>query len=274
MKDRRVRVFLAHSSKDKAIVREIFYLLTADGFEPWLDEQSLVPGQDWALEIKKAVQKSDVVVVFMSKNSVERQGYVNKEIGYALDIAERNPEGAIFIIPIQLDECAVPERLSHIHYMRLPFSDSDFSFGATYLRLQIALMSRSYDLDLLSDTEFKKAGFPLGVKSVVDWSPRYRIGGRYLVRGQNPNGSKYYGTASIVGSEDALKMTTHVGAHAIELMGQLADTEESRLLVFKGKGYTVSYSDSGQGILTGKWGEGGIEDLIPASPFADTPEGT
>lgn len=275
MNNRRLRVFLAHSSRDKAPVREIFNLLVVDGFEPWLDEQSLVPGQDWQLEIKKAVPKSDVVAVFLSKSSVEGQGYINKEIAYALDIAERNPEGTIFIVPIQLEECIIPERLKHLHRMSLPFSESDFSVGTMYMRLQIALVSRSHDLGLIEDDEYRNAGFGIvSAKAAPDWVPRWEIGGRYLVRGQNPNGSKYYGTASIVGSENSLKMTTFVGAHAFSYNGQVTETRDSRVLLFEGKGYTVEYSDSGSGIFIGKWGASGVEELVPASPFADTPEDT
>ena len=34
-----------------------------------------------------------------------------KEIKDVLDLADRQPEGAIFIIPLKLDECDVPDRL-------------------------------------------------------------------------------------------------------------------------------------------------------------------
>ena len=53
---RLLRVFLCHSSADKAIVREIYLKLQSEGWiAPWLDEEKILPGQDWNLEIKKAV---------------------------------------------------------------------------------------------------------------------------------------------------------------------------------------------------------------------------
>lgn len=49
----KLRVFLCHSSGDKPQVREIYKHLTAEGVEAWLDEENLLPGQDWELEISR-----------------------------------------------------------------------------------------------------------------------------------------------------------------------------------------------------------------------------
>ncbi len=40
--DRKLRVFLCHSSQDKPIVRELYQRLNAEGWiDPWLDEENL-----------------------------------------------------------------------------------------------------------------------------------------------------------------------------------------------------------------------------------------
>jgi formylglycine-generating enzyme required for sulfatase activity len=111
-KPRPLRVFLCHSSADKPAVRELYQRLKADDFEPWLDEEDLLPGQDWQREIPKAVRESDVVIVCLSRGSVNRAGYIQKEIKFALDVADEQPEGAIFIIPVKLEDCKVPDRLN------------------------------------------------------------------------------------------------------------------------------------------------------------------
>src|SRR5580658_10031947 len=106
-----LKIFLCHSSGDKAAVRELWARLRADGFQPWLDEEDLLPGQHWANEIPKAVRNCDVVIVCLSRASVTKVGFVQKEIKLALDVAEMQPEGSIFLIPLKLEECDVPERL-------------------------------------------------------------------------------------------------------------------------------------------------------------------
>ena len=113
------RVFLCHSKGDKALVRGYYQRLCADGVNPWLDEEDLLPGQVWELEIRKAVRSSAAVVVFISGSSTSSSGFVHKEIKFALDVADAQPEGSIFVIPVRLENCDVAERLQHIHYVDL-----------------------------------------------------------------------------------------------------------------------------------------------------------
>ena len=138
---RRLRVFLCHASGDKPAVRDLYHRLKKDGFQPWLDEEDLLPGQDWRLEIPKAVQNSDVVLVCLSAGAINKDGYVQKEIKFALDRADEKPPGTIFIIPARLEECAVPERLSSWHWVNL------FQ-GNGYERLLPALRLKGQSLGL------------------------------------------------------------------------------------------------------------------------------
>ena len=116
---RPLKVFLCHASGDKPPVRDLYKRLTAEGVDAWLDKEKLLPGQDWRLEIPRAVQEADVVVVCLSNKSVTKEGYVQKEIKFALDSAEEKPEGAIFLIPARLEDCVVPERLSRWQWVDL-----------------------------------------------------------------------------------------------------------------------------------------------------------
>ncbi len=112
LNSKNLKVFLCHGSEDKPIIRKIYNRLKNEGIVPWLDEEDILAGQDWNSEIRKAVRSSDVILVCLSKKSINKSGYVQKEIKFALDIAEEKPEGSIFIIPIKLDDCETPERLS------------------------------------------------------------------------------------------------------------------------------------------------------------------
>jgi hypothetical protein len=107
---RLLRVFLCHASDDKGAVRSLHERLSQDGFAPWLDEEDLLPGQKWRDEIPKAVGRSDVVVVCLSRHT-GKEGYLQREIKVALEVADEKPEGVIFIIPLKLEECQVPNRL-------------------------------------------------------------------------------------------------------------------------------------------------------------------
>lgn len=137
-----LKVFLCHSSKDKPAVRNLYQQLRDDGFDPWLDEEALLPGQDWDQEIRKAVRTSDVVVVCLSRTSVTKAGYVQKEIRFALDVADTQPENTIFIIPLKFEECDVPERLLRWQWVNL-FQERG------YERLKQSLQVRANDLEII-----------------------------------------------------------------------------------------------------------------------------
>jgi hypothetical protein len=129
------RIFLCHSAADKQAVRGLHARLIADGFHPWLDEEDLIPGQDWDREITQAVRSSEIVIVCLSKSSIGKAGYVQREIKQALDVADEQPEGRIFIIPVRLEECDVPQRLARWQWVNL--------FDANgYSRLLRALQTR------------------------------------------------------------------------------------------------------------------------------------
>lgn len=110
--NRQLRVFLCHASQDKPAVRELYRKLTAEPWiDPWLDEEKLLPGHDWNLEIEKAVESSDAVIICVSSTSIAKEGYVQKELRKVLDIALEKLEGAIFVLPVRLDDCPLPRQL-------------------------------------------------------------------------------------------------------------------------------------------------------------------
>jgi len=111
-----LRVFLCHASQDKPAVRELYQRLISESWiAPWLDEENLFPGQDFDLEIYKAARDADVIIICLSKVSVVKEGYVNKEIRRALDAADEKPEGAIYILG-----CAIVYALKVFFHFFIP----------------------------------------------------------------------------------------------------------------------------------------------------------
>src|SRR6266498_913864 len=122
---RPLKVFLCHASGDKPVVRELYKRLTAEGVDAWLDQEKLLPGQDWRVEIPRAVREADVVVICLSNKSITKEGYVQREIKFALDSAQEKPEGTIFLIPARLEDCTVPEGLNRWQWVDL-FDENGF----------------------------------------------------------------------------------------------------------------------------------------------------
>jgi hypothetical protein len=136
--ERKLRVFICHASQDKPVVRELYQrLLAEDWIDPWLDEEKLLPGHDWDMEIEKAVEAADVVIVCLSDRSVTKEGYVQRELRFVLDIALQKPEGTIFIIPLKLEDCESPRRLRTWQYVEyFPPDKRDSSFRRVKVSMQ------------------------------------------------------------------------------------------------------------------------------------------
>jgi hypothetical protein len=119
----KLKVFVCHASENKSTAKELVDRLKSDEFDPWLDSEQILPGMGWDLEIQKAMLASDVVIVCFSKVSVEKEGYVQKEIKFAAEIQKEKPEGTIFLIPVQLEECELPHSLRNVQWGKYFESD-------------------------------------------------------------------------------------------------------------------------------------------------------
>jgi hypothetical protein len=118
-------IFISYANPDRSRVTPYFEDLENRGFNVWIDYKRLVAGQNWDFEIRKALDAAAVVVVFFSNNSVDRRGYVQREIKLALDQAEEKLAGDIYIIPVLLDQAAqIPDQVKSIQCVKAWEDDS------------------------------------------------------------------------------------------------------------------------------------------------------
>ena len=114
------RVFIAYVEEDLAFARRLYRAFEEGGFRPWLDKKKLMPGQNWPRAIETAIQTSDFFVPCFSRRATTKRGSFHSELRYALFCAAKVPLDEIFLIPLRLDDCIVPSRISkQIQYLDL-----------------------------------------------------------------------------------------------------------------------------------------------------------
>lgn len=91
------------------------------------------------------------MIVFLSKEAVASEGFFQKELKLALDTAAEKPEGTIFIIPIRIDHCEVPEMLAKYQYVDY-FGDDEQKIWV-YNSLIASLRNRAENLNILLNPE-------------------------------------------------------------------------------------------------------------------------
>lgn len=119
-------VFLCYAREDFERVHALYLLLRGLGLRPWLDKYDITGGELWQQAIEKAVRKADFFIASFSNASVRKTGFVQREYRLALDALAERPAASIFVIPVRLDECELPDlsyagmRLSDLQWVDLP----------------------------------------------------------------------------------------------------------------------------------------------------------
>jgi len=129
-----IKVFISYASDDRQTARKLYEDLKKAGVKPWMDVEDLLPGQNWERTITQAIKESRFVIALLSSNSVLKRGFVQKELKNALDILDHYPDGDIFLIPVRIDNCEIPEMIKRVHFTDL-FPSYEIGFKKILLSL-------------------------------------------------------------------------------------------------------------------------------------------
>jgi hypothetical protein len=111
------KVFISYAREDREIARRLYDDLQRAGLELWMDEEDLLPGQNWKREIPNAIRTSSRVLILLSSRSLTKSGYVQKEIQLVLDTLDAFPSGQIYLIPVRIDDCRPHDsKLMDLHW--------------------------------------------------------------------------------------------------------------------------------------------------------------
>lgn len=112
-------IFICYAIEDAKRIETIYSRLIEAGHQPWIDRNNILPGQHWETAIKKAIKGSDFVLVCLSATSINKRGFIRREIKQALEQAEKMLWDDVYLIPIRLDNCEIPTDLEHLQWVDL-----------------------------------------------------------------------------------------------------------------------------------------------------------
>ena len=78
-----MKVFISHADADAALAARISEALAKSGFEVWDSDRDLLPGDNWAGKIARALEESEAMIVLLTPAAVNSP-QVRREIEYAL----------------------------------------------------------------------------------------------------------------------------------------------------------------------------------------------
>jgi hypothetical protein len=100
-----MKVFISHSSIDKAFASRLAEVLNANGISVWIDEMSLSLGDNIIQKIEEGIRSSDVIIAVLSKNYVSSK-WAMQEL--SMFMARALSEESIRVFPALIEECDIP----------------------------------------------------------------------------------------------------------------------------------------------------------------------
>lgn len=98
-----MKIFLSHSSVDKALVDAMRRALDSSGQIAWLDARELRGGDILEDKIRTAIEDAEAFIVFVSNAGLQSK-WVGKELTAALDIQKQRGRDAFPVLPVSIDD--------------------------------------------------------------------------------------------------------------------------------------------------------------------------
>lgn len=143
-------IFISYATEDFQYAEKLYEFLSTAGYKPWMDKKNLLPGQNWDFFIQNALRKADFIILLLSSTSVNKRGYVQKKFTKALNYCEEKLDSDVFIIPIKIDNCEIPEKLSKFQWTHYNASDCFYKISES-IRLQQQVLIKDHQKKLFID---------------------------------------------------------------------------------------------------------------------------
>jgi hypothetical protein len=119
-------VFISYSREDLPAVQQIKASLESVGITTWFDMDRLDGGDDYDRKIRRNIERCSYFIPVVSANTQRRhEGYFRREWNYAIDRTRNMADGAVFLLPVTVDntnpdDALVPDKFKAVHFTHLP----------------------------------------------------------------------------------------------------------------------------------------------------------
>jgi hypothetical protein len=118
-------VFISYARDDLDAVMRLRAGLEAAGITVWFDMDRLEAGDDFDRKIQRNIARCAFFIPVVSGTTERRlEGYFRREWSYAIERSRNMADGALFILPVTIDDinggsAVVPEKFRALHFTRL-----------------------------------------------------------------------------------------------------------------------------------------------------------
>ena len=119
-------VFISYAREDIAAVQQMKADFEAAGITTWFDLDRLEAGDDYDRKILKNISRCSYFIPVISAATERRlEAYFRREWSYAIDRSRNMADGAVFVLPVTIDDtnavdAHVPDKFRALHFTSLP----------------------------------------------------------------------------------------------------------------------------------------------------------
>ena len=104
-------IVLSHAPEDLMRVERFYRAFHEAGLEPWMDSRDRPPGALWERALSFAIERCSLLVIFLSKHSVDKWGLPRTELIKALSDWDKKEADNVYVVLVRLEACKIPEQL-------------------------------------------------------------------------------------------------------------------------------------------------------------------
>jgi TIR domain-containing protein len=105
-------IVLSYAPEDIMRVERFYRTFHEAGLEPWMDSKDRPPGALWERALSLAIQRCNVLVIFLSMHSVDKRGLLRTEVIKTLSDWDKKEADDVYIVLVRLEACKVPDQLA------------------------------------------------------------------------------------------------------------------------------------------------------------------
>ena len=137
-----MQLFISHAKKDVGLARKLAERLSKQGLKVWNADDQILPGENWAKKIGKALDDSELMAILVTPGAMESD-WLRQEIEFAL--GSKRYAGRVF--PVFVGRASDADRempwiLKKLAYCRVE-SAKDFDEVAKNIKAQLASLDVS-----------------------------------------------------------------------------------------------------------------------------------
>jgi len=105
------RAFISYVREDRERVDRLQGILETVGIRVWRDTADLWPGQDWKIEIRRAITTDSLAFIacFSEESQRRTKSYQNEELILACEQMRLRRPGRTWLIPVRFADCEIPD---------------------------------------------------------------------------------------------------------------------------------------------------------------------